>query len=306
MRWVREHRPFATVSRQMRMRRLPNDVDAGVAGALEVAETHYWTEEMCGLLAGAWPEIPQGEDEFRCEPHEVGPTHGYMWFAEPLPLVEGDPERLRAMLWASDPGGRFYAIVPFTVYMGPGAENVRGTFFPPPYQGAPRHVLVWDVGQSLSGWLREWQEHLDDPVFMANAVKMSGLDKELDAKQMIAWGKIWATAITIMGQTLVRLLPHRADRMGKKRLEKLQPLGPRPMPLVRAVLLRRQVTIRPGTPDGEHREVDWQWRWAVSKHWRQQWYPSLGRYKWIVIWPYVKGPANRPLKPDVPLKIVGR
>jgi hypothetical protein len=47
--------------------------------------------------------------------------------------------------------------------------------------------------------------------------------------------------------------------------------------------------------EGESREVEWQHRWLVGGHWRNQWFPSLNRHRQIWINPYVKGPEDKPL-----------
>ena len=43
--------------------------------------------------------------------------------------------------------------------------------------------------------------------------------------------------------------------------------------------------------------VDWQWRWSVAGHWRDQWYPADGVHRPKFIESYVKGPDDKPLKP---------
>jgi hypothetical protein len=66
-------------------------------------------------------------------------------------------------------------------------------------------------------------------------------------------------------------------------------------PVLRVIELRSreyQTVQREG--EAEHR--DYSCQWIVRGHWRQQWYPSLGRHqpKWIT--PHVKGPSDAPLK----------
>lgn len=41
--------------------------------------------------------------------------------------------------------------------------------------------------------------------------------------------------------------------------------------------------------------VEWNHRWIVGGHWRNQWYPSLGEHRQVWINMYVKGPEDRPL-----------
>ena len=53
--------------------------------------------------------------------------------------------------------------------------------------------------------------------------------------------------------------------------------------------------------DGESRRahfkrlVEFSHRWEVSAHYRNQYYPSTGEHKRILISPYVKGPKGKPL-----------
>lgn len=64
-------------------------------------------------------------------------------------------------------------------------------------------------------------------------------------------------------------------------------------PPVKFVWLRKRES---GVSVGEaSREYNFQW--MVSGHFRRQWCPSRGSHKLIWIEPYVKGPADKPLKP---------
>ena len=70
-----------------------------------------------------------------------------------------------------------------------------------------------------------------------------------------------------------------------------------PRPDIRIVTLRR--LSNHGTGAGEqHRKYD-SCRWMVGanfKHWRNQYHPSTGEHKWIHIPPFIKGPADKPLR----------
>lgn len=51
-----------------------------------------------------------------------------------------------------------------------------------------------------------------------------------------------------------------------------------------------------GHGDGEAAStIEWQQRWIVNGHWRNQWYPSLNTHRQVWISPYVKGPEDKPL-----------
>lgn len=58
------------------------------------------------------------------------------------------------------------------------------------------------------------------------------------------------------------------------------------------------VTLR--TPENrlsssDEHPIDWDHRWPVLGHWRNQWYPSVQDHKLIWIFPYIKGPEDKPL-----------
>lgn len=295
-RFMRDRHPVATVSRQMGVQPHRFDYDAIIAEGLETATTHYWTGHMCDLLARSYPNLP----EWWLRPNEVGPRRGYCWFSQPIPLVEGDPEKLRALMWMLDPDTGDYMIVPFTVFDGPGSDLYVVTFRT--YHGVPRQVQTWKEGQALTDWLGD---QVEDDSFR-RAVRIAGTDAPTLLGQRIAWGRVFATAVAIMNQVLVKVEPYGPDRPSRKRIEKLRPPGLHPpAPIVRAVLLRRQYTVRPGTK-GDHEPVDWQYQWKVTEHWRQQYYPSLQAHKWILILEHIKGPPDKPLKTPLPIKIVGR
>ena len=56
----------------------------------------------------------------------------------------------------------------------------------------------------------------------------------------------------------------------------------------------RRACLRWRAVPGEERVVDWRFRWVVSGHWRKQAVKDGHRLTYIN--PYMKGPADRPLK----------
>lgn len=91
----------------------------------------------------------------------------------------------------------------------------------------------------------------------------------------------------LLQQHLAETTRERAPRAYRRRVERLE---------------REHVTVvrlrRPRAPvDDDHvpQNVAWTHRWVVGGHWRNQWYPSLGRHRQVWISPYVKGPEELPL-----------
>lgn len=90
-------------------------------------------------------------------------------------------------------------------------------------------------------------------------------------------------------QTIAVRTEMKPSRAYRKRAAKLLPEGS-----ITVITLRRHRDVSyPGEPSGD--APDWQFRWLVSGHWRNQWFPSLGIHRQVWISPYVKGPEDRPL-----------
>lgn len=116
----------------------------------------------------------------------------------------------------------------------------------------------------------------------------------------VEFGWVYA-ALYLMGQRLATTIRRQPDRGTRRRAEHA---GHRLPPFIDVVTLRRLEADRVADPRG--RDIDWQWQWWVSPHWRRQWYPSDGVNRWKLIPTYLKGPSGRPLKPGVPRFFVAK
>ena len=64
--------------------------------------------------------------------------------------------------------------------------------------------------------------------------------------------------------------------------------------LIRVIRLPRRVRDQ---ASAEHVAVDWQSRWIVRGHWRNQpWGPERKRVRPVWIAPHIKGPEDKPIK----------
>lgn len=108
-------------------------------------------------------------------------------------------------------------------------------------------------------------------------------------------------ALHLMAQRLATTVEHKVDRATRRRAERTGQTVP---PIIRVVTLRRLQLDR--VAEKAEADVDWQWRWIVRGFWRNQWYPSENCHKRIFIESYLKGPENRPLKPDTLKLFVAR
>jgi hypothetical protein len=111
------------------------------------------------------------------------------------------------------------------------------------------------------------------------------------------------SAWEFMGQRLAAETHVRSASLTRAVRRRLSIPVPEP-PLIRVIQLRARDASNEAYGHGDR---EYHQRWIVRGHWRQQWYPSMNenRPKWIA--PYVKGPADAPLKvPPVNVFAVAR
>lgn len=105
-----------------------------------------------------------------------------------------------------------------------------------------------------------------------------------NALRAFACGSLW------LQQKIVVTEYGRLDRHAERRLARASMETN-----VRVVHLRSKSYVKTTTDEEKH-QVDWAWQWAVRGHWREQ--PTKEGMKLIWIHPYIKGPEDKPLKPD--------
>lgn len=120
----------------------------------------------------------------------------------------------------------------------------------------------------------EYQERLEEWTAASKA-----------ALQLFACGCLW------LQQKIVTASQAPLTRAAQRRLQR-QNIDPKCL-----VVELRSKQYTHTTLDEESKQVDWAWQWAVRGHWRDQ--PTKDGNKLIWIHPYIKGPEDKPLKPDV-------
>jgi len=96
-------------------------------------------------------------------------------------------------------------------------------------------------------------------------------------------------SLLFLEQKLLTIDREPIDRLARRRLEAVDAI----LPELRVIRLR--VPKRSGQSTDSY-PVDWQYRWMVRGHWRQQWFASDQSHRPIWITPYIKGPDDKPLK----------
>lgn len=114
----------------------------------------------------------------------------------------------------------------------------------------------------------------------------SGTGPDLES---VATAQVGA-ALLFLEQRIAVASKEQVDRLARKRLDKADIVYPE----LRVVRLRTSKHQAPS--DNDPNPVDWQYRWLVRGHWRQQYYRSDDEHRPLWITPYVKGPEDKPLK----------
>jgi hypothetical protein len=110
-----------------------------------------------------------------------------------------------------------------------------------------------------------------------------------DVTSFVRAGLAW------INQRILSTAAQTPERHARRRAEKLDPSTP--VSDIRVIQLRRRTAShQPPALGDEQALVQWMCQWMVSGHWRQQYYPKSAAHRPIWITPYVKGPADKPLK----------
>jgi len=224
------------------------------------AVPYYWAPEQCRIVERVGPSVPP---QWTPLPESFETTAGFFWFARCLRLADGGPVRgLRAVAWRLEPDGLWVVWY---------CEVESG-------QTVPIAIMQW-LAQEPFGKVAADVEADAPPEYRQDGT----------AAAYRQWLAFTAAACAFLEQRILVTRPVRPARATRRRL---------PVPLrddwLRVVALRRRVALGPA-PMG-HADVDWSCRWLVRGHWREQWFPSVGRHRPIFILPYEKGPEDRPLK----------
>src|SRR5262245_8116630 len=206
---------------------------------------------------------------------------------------------IRAIAWRRVPPGQRVFLFP---HSKPTTEIVHEpriqfmTFMIPPsrfgYQEPAFGFTPWSYfmlsdGDQLCGRIEAFESvsQTAQPVGSAYI----GSDARLNHPQHeIRW--LYA-AMYLMAQRLAVTVKHQTDRPTRRRAAREGQHAP---DIYRVITLRRLMEDQ----EREHgeRDVDWRWQWIVRGHWRKQ--PTNDGIKDIFIDAFVKGPADKPMKPE--------
>lgn len=273
--------------------------------SLRQAETYCWWDETTRAAehaAAVFPEsIALTEDLSDC-------VSGFWYFLSPRHVqTVSDPDLpIVAMLWAwtADPQGKHKALRITALTDGTQA-GVNGLNV--------STLGMWPDGMTLAQALRH-NQHAYRRMYPGGAVDLIGEEKTLAAIEYMfrfyLMGWLWMREkIPVLTRRGIR--PEERNHKRHRKLEELARRVGRPLTDVQVIQLRRREMVRrddPNVPEAERRRaIEYQCRWIVKGHTRNQWYPSEGRHrpKWIKS--YDKGPEDKPLKtPTLRVHVVNR
>ena len=193
------------------------------------------------------------------------------------------PEPFQASDFLS-PCGFLWFDRPVVVPLADGAEPIGFCAFTWIYLAQDAASEDTPVGIVLSVFNSEPPN--DDPVMQAFKLVRFGEPPD----EGTGWWPLMQTTLRLMAEfrpaSRYSARPERAARRRAKRLK----FPEREVTVVRLRRERASSERLGGT-------ADYRFRFMVSGHWRNQWFPSLGEHRQVWIAPYVKGPDEKPFRP---------
>lgn len=98
------------------------------------------------------------------------------------------------------------------------------------------------------------------------------------------WAFVQQKVVEVETTQMPRPIRKRAEKQDRKVSE---------LKVVRLRRLARE-SVKPAPEGGK--EIHWSHRWVVRGHWRNQFYASLNDHRAVWIYPFIKGPTEKPLR----------
>lgn len=249
-----------------RLYELSDDLVEMLTSDLRHSEVLYVGEEMCELLE--WVS-----DDFKPETifdHDLLVPFGMAVFAEPQSFISSEGKRVEyeVLTWAFHKEMEDISVA---------YDDTRGA----------RHGVALNAYMRYQG---EW-----GPCFTGGALLEQSVPEDYEETRTEAFKEVRRTFQVLMRLCAQKLVVDTVmDATRKPRRRAQRAAASKEPGKVRVVTLRKE--SRPLPEDHVPEPGNWSHRWIVKPHWRNQWYPSLGVHRQILVGPYVKGPETLPLK----------
>lgn len=282
-----------------------------ISTGLKMGEVFIARPNMCQLIEGIWPSMP----EQALIKSDLPSESGVLFFDEPIRLddVYSYPP-ISGVVWCSatlrhitasdvflQRGGSMDGPNTLNLEMGAGLWIIF--FVDTKSSDMAKHVAACR-GRGLTEakvWLNSC------PRILLYDVRMYPFGKAPLAYVHSAFGRVEERSpMAARMQTFFALC--------KQELPAIERHDPtlKEQKLMRRMDLRNRaisvITLRrhKGDQGNNDTEVEWSHRWIVRAHWRNQYYPSEGIHRAIPILPYIKGPEDKPLVIHDKVNILGR
>ncbi len=254
--------------------------------ALAQSELLVAVPELCGVLNVAATTFP---DKTMFLSDMLTPF-GMVWFADPIddPVDDDAPDYtlpIRAISWAvSMPDDPLLTLVDraknrpvLTVigYSDTTALYQKTADLPNHPSIYPVVSVLWELESADGGKLYNPQDQ-----------RLANFLRSPYVKLLMAFWAVMRQRLTVDEPPTVKIMPNQLKRAQRR--------NPKFNPAIHLVRLHRRVRTEYTGFHGFNRP-DWQHSWVVRAHWRDQYYPSTGEHKPILIWSYIKGPADKEL-----------
>jgi len=263
---------------------------------LRRAECYSWGKEPLVACQMAAKSLPLGSILNR----SVTPGHtGWWYFPGPLPVkTTWQNDEVCALLWSWGTGTRpvmddHVARERLLISLFVMARYPEKGFID--YAPTPVQIWCWFTGETVADALARSEKE-----YHANAAKGS-LTQKADLSETLAsirsFSLFFLAACTWVQQRVLSFSDGHVERHRRKQLTREHKLQTPPGD-VKVIQLRRldvQSGPRGPAPAGVD-PIEWSCRWVVNGHWRNQYYPGVAEHRLIYILPFVKGPADKPLK----------
>lgn len=264
---------------------------------LDRARTYWVTSDMQTLIRHAAESMP-------AQPLELGDLPspcGFLWFEDVMEMTDarGQPISWRAVAWmpARSRGEGAVHLSFYTDLLDHAPEEFKPRTMSTGYhlgeidrmgwlaEGGPRLLLLHECGWAFG---RDYEG--------LHASVDASLDEETQERIVDEW-EFWTRRFVAATWTLVqqKVAARTPEHIPKTELRPaIQALSVPPEIIF--VDLRRVVRPkRAHDPDAPPSDVEWNHRWIVDGHWRNQYLPGTGTHRLQWINAFVKGPEDRPL-----------
>lgn len=252
------------------------------AQALGQAETYAWSRETTTAVVMAARTVPTNTELG----HSSADFHtAWWWLDEHLKVfvtgLDGESVQVRALLLATGVENQTQRRGMFITTFGyPFSDNHRACI--------PFTRVFWAFGESITSVTQLQADDIRGREFAPDIDMDATKATLIDSAQRIAPFVI--AALSWLHQRIVTVTAGQVERHRRKQL--VREYGA-VVSDVKVVQLRRSETeSRPTSAEAE--SVEWSCRWIVNGHWRNQ--PYADGPKLIYIMPFVKGPADKPLR----------